>query len=103
VVLQSLFDTLQHRGTTGSDTVDDVEERTIRVIPIVTTLSFVRTVKDQVRGVRVSDGQAEGDVSPDTPNVLQEIMKLDQSKTCGKAKNKVAPSRLYDIFPQTGV
>jgi hypothetical protein len=40
--------------TTGSETVESTEERVIRVIPIVTTLSFVRTVKNKVRGVRVT-------------------------------------------------
>ena len=39
---------------TGSDTVEDMEERAIRAIPIVTTLSFVRVVKDKARGVRVT-------------------------------------------------
>ena len=38
----------------GSDTVEDTEERDIRVMPIVTTLSFVRAVKDKTRGVRVN-------------------------------------------------
>ncbi len=31
-----------------------MEERAIRVMPIVTTLSFVRAVKDKERGVRVT-------------------------------------------------
>ncbi len=35
----------------GSDTV---EERAIRVMPIVTALSYVRAVKDKARGVRVT-------------------------------------------------
>ncbi len=38
----------------GSDTVEGTEERDIRVMPIVTTLSFVRAVKDKTRGVRVT-------------------------------------------------
>jgi hypothetical protein len=38
----------------GSDKVEDTEERTIRAIPMVTTLSFVRAVKDTTRGVRVT-------------------------------------------------
>ena len=40
--------------TTGSDTVEDTEERAIRTIPIVTTLSFVHVVQDKTRGVRVT-------------------------------------------------
>jgi hypothetical protein len=40
--------------TTGSETVEGTEERVIRVIPIVTTLTFVRTVKNKDRGVRVT-------------------------------------------------
>ena len=32
---------------TGSDTVEGTEERVIRAMPIVTTLSFVRAVKDK--------------------------------------------------------
>ncbi len=36
---------------TGSDTA---EERVIRAIPIVTSLSYVRAVKDKARGVRVT-------------------------------------------------
>ncbi len=39
---------------TGSDTVEVTEERAIRSMPIVTTLSFVRVVKDKERGVRVT-------------------------------------------------
>ena len=39
---------------TESDTAEGMEERAIRVMPIVTTLSFVRTVKDKSRGVRVT-------------------------------------------------
>jgi len=39
---------------TGSDTGEGMEERPIRAMPIVTTLLFVRTVKDKVRGVRVT-------------------------------------------------
>jgi hypothetical protein len=37
----------------GSDTVE-TEERAIRAMPIVTTLSYVRAVKDKARGVRVT-------------------------------------------------
>jgi hypothetical protein len=37
---------------TGSDTEEGMEERAIRTMPIVTTLSFVRVVKDKTRGVR---------------------------------------------------
>ena len=33
----------------GSDTTEGTEERAIRTMPIVTTLSFVRAVKDGVR------------------------------------------------------
>jgi hypothetical protein len=32
---------------TGTDTEEDAEERAIRALPIVTTLSFVRAVKDK--------------------------------------------------------
>jgi hypothetical protein len=39
---------------TGSDTVEGTEERAIRVMSIVTTLSYVRTVKDKARGVWVT-------------------------------------------------
>ena len=39
---------------TGSDTAEGMEERVIRAMPIVTTLSFVRAVKDKARGVRVT-------------------------------------------------
>ena len=39
---------------TGSDTAEGMEERAIRAMPIVTTLSFVRAVKDKARGVRVT-------------------------------------------------
>jgi hypothetical protein len=39
---------------TGSDTAEGMEERAIRAMPIVTTLSFVRAVKDKTRGVRVT-------------------------------------------------
>jgi hypothetical protein len=39
---------------TGSDTVEGMEERAIRAMPIVTALSFVRAVKDKARGVRVT-------------------------------------------------
>ncbi len=39
--------------TVGSETVE-TEERDIRVMPIVTTLSYVRTVKDKTRGVQVT-------------------------------------------------
>jgi hypothetical protein len=39
---------------TGLDTDEGMEERVIRVMPIVTTLSFVRIVKDKERGVRVT-------------------------------------------------
>ncbi len=38
----------------GSDTAEGTEERAIRAIPIVTTLSYVRAVKDKARGVRVT-------------------------------------------------
>ena len=38
----------------GSDTAEGTEERAIRAMPIVTTLSFVRAVKDKARGVRVT-------------------------------------------------
>ena len=38
----------------GSDTVEGTEERAIRAMPIVTTLSYVRAVKDKARGVRVT-------------------------------------------------
>ena len=38
----------------GSDTAEGTEERAIRAMPIVTTLSFVRAVKDKTRGVRVT-------------------------------------------------
>ena len=37
-----------------------------------------------------ADTQASVDVSPDTPNVLQVMMKLEQAKTRAKASNKVA-------------
>jgi hypothetical protein len=37
----------------GSDTAE-TEERAIRAMPIVTTLSHVRAVKDKARGVRVT-------------------------------------------------
>ena len=37
-----------------------------------------------------TDAQAAAAVSPDTPNVLQSIMKLDQVKTRTKTTNKVA-------------
>jgi hypothetical protein len=37
----------------GSDTAE-TEERAIRAMPIVTTLSYVRVVKDKARGVRVT-------------------------------------------------
>ncbi len=40
--------------TTGSDTAEGMEERAIWAMPIVTTLSFVRAVKDKARGVRVT-------------------------------------------------
>jgi hypothetical protein len=39
---------------TGTDTAEGMEERAIRVMPIVTTLSFVRAVQDKTRGVRVT-------------------------------------------------
>ncbi len=39
--------------TAGSDTAE-TEERAIRAMPIVTTLSYVRADKDKVRGVRVT-------------------------------------------------
>ena len=35
---------------TGSDTAEGMEERVIRAMPIVTTLSFTRAVKDKTRG-----------------------------------------------------
>jgi hypothetical protein len=38
----------------GSDTPEGTEERAIRAMPIVTSLSFVRAVKDKARGVRVT-------------------------------------------------
>ncbi len=38
----------------GLDTVEGTEERVIRAMSIVTTLSYVRVVKDKVRGVRVT-------------------------------------------------
>jgi hypothetical protein len=38
----------------GSDTAEGTEERAIRAMPIVTTLSCVRAVKDKERGVRVT-------------------------------------------------
>jgi hypothetical protein len=38
----------------GSDTEEGTEERPIREMPIVTTLSYVRAVKDKARGVRVT-------------------------------------------------
>ena len=38
----------------GSDTAEGTEERAIRAMPIVTTLSYVRAVKDKARGVRVT-------------------------------------------------
>ncbi len=37
----------------GSDTAE-TEEHAIRAMPIVTTLSYVRAVKDKARGVRVT-------------------------------------------------
>ena len=40
--------------TTGSDTEEVTEERVIRELSIVTTFSFVRTVKDKTRGIRDS-------------------------------------------------
>ncbi len=40
--------------TAGSDTVEGTEERAIRVMSIVTTLSYVRVVRDKARGVRVT-------------------------------------------------
>ena len=33
--------------TAGSDTAEGTEERAIRALPMVTTLSFVRAVKDK--------------------------------------------------------
>ena len=42
------------KRTAESDTEEGTEERPIRTLPIVTTLSFVRAVKDKGRGVRVS-------------------------------------------------
>ena len=38
----------------GSDTAEGTVERAIRAMPIVTTLSYVRAVKDKARGVRVT-------------------------------------------------
>ncbi len=38
----------------GSDTPEGTEEHAIRAMPIVTTLSYVRVVKDKTRGVRVT-------------------------------------------------
>ena len=38
----------------GSDKVEDTEEPPIRALPIVTTLSFVRVVKDKTPGFRAS-------------------------------------------------
>jgi hypothetical protein len=37
-----------------------------------------------------ADAQVEAAVSPDTPNVLQEMMQLEQAKTRAKAANKLA-------------
>ena len=130
----------------GSDTAE-TEERAIRAMPIVTTLSFVRAVKDKARGVRVTltcyncreygscekpqeapihlskerttmraclqelikrleenhgncaealakkaaaDAASAATVDPDTPNVLQAMMKLEQAKARAKTANKVA-------------
>ena len=40
--------------TAGSDTAEGTEERAIRVMSIVITLSYVRVVRDKARGVRVT-------------------------------------------------
>jgi hypothetical protein len=124
-----------------------MEERSIRTMPIVTTLSFVRSVKDKELGVRVTltyyncreygscenpqeapihlkkerttmhtclqelrkrlhqnhgdcaegltkkaadDTASAATVSPDTPNVLQSMMQLEQAKSRAEAANKLA-------------
>ena len=126
----------------GSDTAE-TEERAIRAMPIVTTLSYVRAVKDKARGVRVTltcyncreygscgnpqeapihlskehttmraclqelikrleenhgncaealakkaaaDAASAATVNPDTPNVLQAMMKFEQANA--RAKNR---------------
>jgi hypothetical protein len=133
--------------TTGSDTAEGMEEHTIRAIPIVTTLSFVRAVRDKERGVRVTltcyicreygsceklqeapihltkerttmhvclqelrkrlqqnhgncaevltkkavdDAASAATLSPNTPNVLQAMMQLEQAKSRAQAANKLA-------------
>ncbi len=132
---------------TGSDTAEGMEESAIRAMPIVTTLSFVRAVKDKARGVRVTltccncreygscekpqeapihltkerttmhaclqelrkrlqqnhgncaealpkkaaaDAALAATVSPDTPNVLQAMMQLEQAKSRAETANKLA-------------
>ena len=64
-----------------SDTVEGTEERDIRVIPIMTTLSFVRTVKDKARGVRVTSNREK--ISSFGLNVPARIKKKNLSRWCG--------------------
>ena len=64
--------------TTGSDTVEDTEERTILTLPIVTTLSFVHRVKDNSRRVRVSPQETPIHLSKERTKMsasLQELRK----------------------------
>ena len=102
----------------GSDTAEGTEERVIRALPIVTTLSFVHAVKDKERGVRVSltcyncreydsgekpqeaptealtkkaaaDAASAATVTPDTTNVLQAMMQLEQAKFAQKPQTRL--------------
>jgi hypothetical protein len=67
--------------TEGSDTAEGTEERAIRAMPIVTTLSFVRTVKDKARGVRVTSNREK--ISSFGLNVPASIKKKNLSRWCG--------------------